>query len=209
MIVYCIENKINGKKYIGWTSGTIEFRWKNHVYASRFGKCLLQKAIRKYGSSDDIWSRIILEECESELEAKAAEIRLIAELKTNAMQGGFGYNMTSGGDGNFGYRFSDESKRKMSLSRKGRKRSERYDARGENNPFFGLTHSEEFRKRLSEIASQRRGRKNPNSKLTVAQCEEIKSLIQQGLSNAAIARHYNVSVNPVAMIRLGRHWSCA
>ncbi len=49
--VYRIENKINGKFYIGKTSKTIDERWKRHKYDCNYKKdnTRLYNALRKYG----------------------------------------------------------------------------------------------------------------------------------------------------------------
>jgi len=47
MILYKITNKINGKCYIGQTTGTLKERWRNHC---RPTNCTaLYRAIKKYG----------------------------------------------------------------------------------------------------------------------------------------------------------------
>lgn len=54
---------------------------------------------------------------------------------------------------------SAETRLKMSIARKGKKHSEETKAkmRGENNSFYGKTHSEATRKKLSEISIKRKG----------------------------------------------------
>lgn len=32
MVIYCVTNTVNGKKYVGKTSHTLAFRMKGHVY---------------------------------------------------------------------------------------------------------------------------------------------------------------------------------
>lgn len=50
MIVYCITNTANGKKYIGMTGRTLEERWKSHCSSARNGSLFrFHSAIRKYG----------------------------------------------------------------------------------------------------------------------------------------------------------------
>ena len=54
MIVYCIENKTNGKKYIGITQRPLISRWKQHISESNRENSwewntLLGNALKKYG----------------------------------------------------------------------------------------------------------------------------------------------------------------
>lgn len=46
MVIYCVTNTVNGKKYVGKTSHTLAFRMKGHVYDAlskgskiRFPRC--------------------------------------------------------------------------------------------------------------------------------------------------------------------------
>ena len=47
--IYLITNKVNEKHYVGQTTKTIEWRWKQHVYHSKRDDTPLYYAIRKYG----------------------------------------------------------------------------------------------------------------------------------------------------------------
>ena len=51
--IYKIENKQNGKIYIGKTVNTIRERWLEHIgEANKGDNSLLHKAIRKYGENE-------------------------------------------------------------------------------------------------------------------------------------------------------------
>jgi group I intron endonuclease len=135
--VYKITNVVNGKFYIGITGKGIAHRWRRHVYnakhKSKYGR--LPAAILKYGKEN--FKVECLEVYPSPAEAKAAEVRIISELKPH-------YNATLGGDGtaghtlneearskarermlgsklNLGRRWTDEQKLQMSLKLRGRK----------------------------------------------------------------------------------------
>jgi len=130
-IIYCHRNKVNGKSYIGWTIKGLEKRWKEHCSASRLGaKTIFANALRKWGFTDDIWDHEIIEDnIVSIAVAKEAEKFWIADRKTNALRGCHGYNMTDGGDGIDGFKFSEASKNKM--------RRPHLNIRGKNHGMFG------------------------------------------------------------------------
>jgi group I intron endonuclease len=122
-VVYKHTNRANGKAYIGWSSLTMEERWKWHCYDAVTARdsFVFHAAIRKHGS--EAWNHEVLEICVSEAAAKLAEIRLITEHKTFRFEHpDKGYNMTRGGDGVSGLTWSAERRKRCS---------------GENAPMFG------------------------------------------------------------------------
>lgn len=110
-----------------------------------------RRAFEKVKRSD-FWKQItnktdyivdILFEDISYEEAKAKEIELIKFYGRRDLGLGPLVNMTDGGEGMIGIKFSDETKKKMSKSRE-----------GEKNHFFGKTHSDETKLKIS---SKKRG----------------------------------------------------
>lgn len=151
--IYCMENKINNKKYIGQTRD-YNRRVKHHLkYYKTKDNDYLRRSIEKYGiKSFEIY---ILEECLIE-ELNEKEEYYIDFYKTT--QRDFGYNILKGGETppNFsGKNHSEETKRKMSEKAKG------------NKHWLGKHHSEETKKIKSELASSTNhyffGKKRANS----------------------------------------------
>lgn len=140
--MYCITNLINGKRYVGITTKTINDRWKEHCNKRKTTRSLIKNAIYKYGKESFVIGEI--EQQDSIESLFEREKFWIVTLNSHYIEG-FGYNMTYGGDGNLGYRFTDEQRKRMSESR-----------RGESNGFFGKVHSDEIKKKFSQ---QRKGRK--------------------------------------------------
>jgi group I intron endonuclease len=154
-VIYKHTNKINGHMYIGYSTYSMEKRWKEHI---RDCKCVNHKAynthfynaLRKYGP--DVFDHELLEECSDEIEVlKEREKYWIAYY--NTYEDRDNYNLTPGGDGG---PLSEETKRKIGEGNKGKKASEETrkklseSRKGENHPMFGKQHSEDSKKKISE-----------------------------------------------------------
>ena len=87
--IYKIENKINGKVYIG-QSINIERRWKNHKIYSKIDDELLYNEIREYGIENFDW--YIIEEC-NEIELRDKEKYYIKKYNSIFP---YGYNKALG-----------------------------------------------------------------------------------------------------------------
>lgn len=141
--VYVHINKINGKKYVGITSKPPEDRWGNEGY--RYRNQPFYRAIKKYGW-DNFDHEIIASNLTRE-EANNFEKKLIEELNTH-INNGYGYNSTMGGDGILGHHHSEETKEKMRACKIGIKFSDEHRRKiGESNR--GKTHSEESKIKMS------------------------------------------------------------
>lgn len=142
MIIYKITNKVNGKVYIGQTIRSLKSRWSHHCTDKRGYCCLLYNAIQKYGRENFTVEQIDSAISRDELDEK--EIHWIQHHDSTDKNKG--YNLMSGGHH---HEFSEETKRKLSESRRGRKLSEEHK-RNISKANTGKRHSDETRKKLSE-----------------------------------------------------------
>lgn len=110
-IIYKYTNKINGKVYIGQTVDE-ERRIKNHK--KLYGDSLFHRAIKKY--SFDGFDYDVIERVDESL-LNQQEIYWISYYKSNDIQ--FGYNLTSGGEGTRGYKYTEEQRQRRSEQSKG------------------------------------------------------------------------------------------
>ena len=113
--VYCIENMVNHKKYIG-QSIDIYRRWsdhKNELNGNRHHNIYLQRAWDKYG--EDNFNFYVLEAC-AELFLDNRESYYIEIF--NCLDRNFGYNIESGGNTN--KIMAQETRDKISQSKLGR-----------------------------------------------------------------------------------------
>lgn len=136
MIIYMARNKINGKSYVGQTVGNLRDRRQGHIYnvLHKRDNSYFHNALRKYDIENFTW-KIIHDNVVDIDELNRLEIYYIGYYDTYDN----GYNLTLGGGGSIGFKFSEEAKLKMSEARA-----------GENNSFYGKKHSKETKLRISK-----------------------------------------------------------
>lgn len=148
--IYCIENRINGKKYIG-QAYNIERRLYEHEYHLKRGtdhSGVLQRAVNKYGIEN--FDFYVLEECDTS-EMNDREIYWISYYQTNNKE--YGYNLSRGGEMSLlGYKFPPEFGKKISMVKKGTKLTEEHK-RKISQAQKGKVLSEETRQRISDARS--------------------------------------------------------
>ena len=165
--IYLIRNTVNGKCYIGQTYRDVETRvFKEHLRGHPSNCRLLSNAVKKHGANNFTYEILhdgIIPEFLDDLEREAIE-----KFNTIAPHG---YNLTTGGNSGGspseetrrkisttlkGKTFSEETRRKISEANKGRKHSEEFRRKlseantGENHPNYGKSLSEETRRKISE-----------------------------------------------------------
>ena len=176
----------SGKIYIGITKRKPEYRW-NKGKGYREDQLLFYRAIKKYGWNN--FTHEILYTGLSEKDAKNIEISLIRQYKSLGMS----YNITDGGDGGRGLhnkrkKMSDETKLKMSKSRKGL-------LAGNKNPMYG--------RHETAPAYGRFGKEHPASK-KVYQYDLLGNFIKEWDCLSEVQRHLNILVTHITACCNGR-----
>lgn len=148
MTLYLITNTVNEHKYVGITTRTVLYRWKQHVSAAQKGcSFALHRAMRKYGVEKFKISPIASAKTFSDL--ARLEVYTIEQLNTRSPNG---YNLTTGGEGAPGRHVSDSTKKKISAAHLGKPLSEEHRAKmslakiGKPRPPF----TEEHRRKISQ-----------------------------------------------------------
>lgn len=225
--IYKIINKINNKIYIGKTSN-IKKRLKKHIESMKYSNStsILHKAFKKYGIDNFIIEEI--DRCNTQEEASQKEIYWIAYFKSNICKypDDNGYNLTDGGEGtnglkwtensknkirgnkhyNFGKPLSNETKQKLSIIMK-----------GDKNPFYGKKHSNKTinllkNKIISEDTKNKlkllnQGEKHPQSKLTDNMVKIIKYMYDETkYSQTDVAKMLNIKPNTINQIIKNKRW---
>ncbi len=126
----------NGKRYLGITTVTLARRMTVHRSHARLGRRgAIYGALRKYGTAAMARQLVV-----------SNDRKYLTELEKNAIrvfgtQVPKGYNLTSGGDGVAGYRWTPEQKLAQSRARKGVPTGV--------SPMRGRIHSPEARAKIS------------------------------------------------------------
>lgn len=95
MVIYKMQNKVNGKVYIGQTRRALDTRIREHVSAAKNGQdCYIGKAIRKYG--EDNFDVSIIATADSLDELNELESYYIQKYHSDIN----GYNLALGGEFN-------------------------------------------------------------------------------------------------------------
>ena len=136
-IIYLLRNKINNKFYIGQTKTTIKERLRKHIKPSKNNKQIITRAIKKYGEQNFICEILFYAKSFEEMNIK--EIEFIFEY--NCIDKKIGYNVDKGGNNFETYSVTREKLRKARIGKK----------MSENNHFYGKTHSDTVKKKISEI----------------------------------------------------------
>lgn len=126
----------NGKVYIGKTYRKMSERQHNKEWDGYKGCPAVYNAIKKYGV-ENIVTNILFYGFMDEQKCSEREKQMIAHHRSNQIE--YGYNLTYGGEGTCGYRFSEEARKKIGEARRGKK-----------NHNYGKRRSEETRSKISE-----------------------------------------------------------
>lgn len=116
MIIYRAENLITRKSYIGKTIRTLNERKLEHLNRMSQRKSYFHNALKKYGLNAFEWQ--VIEKSKSELELNTLEQHYIQYYKTKYPNG---YNLTNGGEGVIGYVMTTKHKENLSQSKMGKK----------------------------------------------------------------------------------------
>lgn len=208
--VYCIENKVNFKRYVG-SSINMKERLRNHKNKLKRNKHVnnyLQNAFNKYGI--DNFNFLII--CEVQNKDDLLKVEQYYIDLYNSFYDSNGYNIRRDASSNLGFKHAEETKAKLS------KISKKRFAKKENHNRYGVPVSSETRRKLSESrkgiksfwyknGERLQGEKNPNSRLTAENVKNIKLRLQNGEVGAHIAKEYGVSKVTIYNIRDGKRWS--
>ena len=175
--VYQHRNLKNGKSYVGMTSQEPKRRWGNGWGYKKQPK--IWSDIKESDWNKD-WEHNILGKFENEQEALNIEEMFIWLFdSTNG-----GYNISSYGNNH--YERSEETKNKIS--------DNHADFSGEKHPMFGKHHSEESKKKISEVNT---GEKHPmfgrhhseESKKRLAESKGVNGILQFSKDGEFIAEY--------------------
>lgn len=151
--IYQIVNSVNNKKYIGYTSKTPpEKRWDKHIvdrYTPATKDRPLYRALRKYGI-ENFKFEILYCSKDASHTLKTMENYFIEQQKSYITENG--YNLTKGGDSNYGWQPNDKTRELWSLQRKGKPLSDAHKKKISEGQKLRYVNHPELRKFYRELA---------------------------------------------------------
>lgn len=194
--VYRIRNLLNGKCYFGSAGARgIQRRLGEHRALLERGEHHsphLQRAWGKYGPEQFVFE--LVEECRPEQCLEREQHYLDTVLFASCPDDRFhklGYNISRSAQAVMtGRRHTEETRRKISRSKRGQ-------CRGEDHPFYGKRHTRQA------IEKNRKA----HTKLTPHQILEIKELLAgSDMTQEQIARQFGVHQSTISLINRGKVW---
>lgn len=113
MFIYSLTNEVNGKRYIGQTTRSVEWRWSQHLKHRLTVDFPIYRALRKYGP-DNFTVETLAVSCSIEC-LNRLESLVIQAYRTLAPNG---YNLDSGGKNNTVH---PDTVKRMSAAHKGKR----------------------------------------------------------------------------------------
>jgi group I intron endonuclease len=177
--VYRISNKLSGRYYIGYSTN-IERRFTTHRYKLKnncHDNIFLQRAYNLDG--EDKFEYDIIHICDTEEEAKEIELQYLTDLSIRDMLYNLNYN-NSGGDLLTHHPEKEAIREKIIQSYK------------EKNGMYGKTHTEEVKKKNSDIKKGNtnfKGRKHTEE--SKQKMSEIRKNKNTGEENSFFGKHHS------------------
>lgn len=157
--IYKIVNKINNHTYYGSAANSFKHRWNGHKHQlnkNKHGNIHLQRAWNKYGANNFEFKIILL--CDPNM-CLYYEQLFLDKYWDNCVNC---YNIYKTAGSPYGIKQSNETRQKKSIANSGSK-NPMYGKRffGQDNPFYGKTHSSEAIQKMKNNQPDNSGEKNP------------------------------------------------
>ena len=195
--VYRILNNLSGRYYIGYSTN-IERRFTVHrskLKQKYHDNIFLQRAYNLDG--EDKFKYDIIHVCDTEEEAKEIELQYLTDLSIRDMLYNLNFN-NSGGDLLKNHPNKKEIRNKILNSHREtmskmtqEERSQKYGKFGEQNGMYGKTHTDEMKKKYSEIHKGNTYRKGKFASNETRQKLSENAKLKIGEKNPFFGKHHS------------------